>query len=159
MGKVGNQLIVEISAADVAEELDRLYCYHLATFCWASGMGVRLEGPALFLLGDELAGVAEENLAAARQLTARVGELGGEVTIDPSAFVPRSPGGTLVVPDEAREVAPILRCALEQVRTALGAYGKLLDRTRGRDELTHRLLVKLARQLAARETDLEGALA
>jgi ferritin-like protein len=159
MGQVGNQLIVEISAADVAEELDRLYCYHLVTFCWASGMGVRLEGQALFLLGDELAEVGEESLAAARQLAERVGELGGTVTIDPSAFVRRSPAGTLAVPDQAREVAPILRYALEQVRIGLGAYGKLLDRTRGRDDLTHRLLVKLARQLAARETDLEGALA
>jgi hypothetical protein len=37
--------------------------------------------------------------------------------------------------------------------------GELLDRTRGHDDLTHRLLCKLARQLAARETDLEGALA
>jgi ferritin-like protein len=159
MGQVGNRLIVNIAAADVADDLDRLYCYHLATFCWASGMGVRLEGQALFLLGDELAEVAEENLAAARQLASRIGELDGVVTIDPTAFVPRSPAAAPTVPGEAREVAPILRYALEQVRIGLGAYGNLLDRTRDRDDLTHRLLVKLARQLAARETDLEGALA
>jgi ferritin-like protein len=159
MGKIGNQLIAGIAPADVADELDRLYCYHLVTFCWASGMGVRLEGQAIFLLGDELAEVAEENLAAARKLAARVGELGGVITIDPSAFVPRSPVGSLTVPDEARDVAAILRYALEQVRTALAAYGKLLDQTRGRDDLTHRLLASLGRQLAARATDLEGALA
>jgi ferritin-like protein len=159
MGQIGNQLLVEIAAAEVADELDRLYCYHLVAFCWAVGMGVRLEGQALFLLGDELTEVAEQNLAAARELAGRVSELGGVVTIDPSAFVQRSPAATLAVPDQAREVAEILRYALEQVRIALAAYGKLLDRTRGRDDLTHRLLVKLARQLAARETDLEGALA
>jgi hypothetical protein len=65
-------------------------------------MGVRLGGQALFLLSDKLAEVADESLAAARQL---------------------------------------------------------VDRTRGHDDLTHRLLSKLARQLAARESDLEGALA
>jgi hypothetical protein len=34
----------------------------------------------------------------------------------------------------------------------------MLDCTRGSDDLFHRLLVKLARQQASRETDLEGAL-
>ena len=124
MGQIGNQLIKEIAPDDVADALDRLYCYHLVTFCWALGTGVRLEGQALFLLSDELAEVAEENLAAAWQLAGRVSELGGVVTIDPSAFVARSPAATLSALDTAKEVAPILRYALEQVRVALGAYGR-----------------------------------
>ncbi len=104
MGQIGNKLIVEIASADVADALDRLYCCHLVTSCWALGTGVRLEGQALFLLSDELAEVAEENLTAAKQLAGRVGELGGVVTIDPSAFVARSPAATLTAPDTAREV-------------------------------------------------------
>ena len=129
------------------------------TFCWALGMGVRLGGQALFLLSDKLAEVADESLAAARQLAERIGELGGVTTLDPSGFVARSPAGTFTDVATDSDVPTILRYALGQVRTALAAYGDLLDRTRGHDDLTHRLLSKLARQLAARESDLEGALA
>ena len=52
----------------------------------------RLEGLAIFLLGDELAEIADRARAAARRLADRIGDLGGAITADPRQLLNRSPG-------------------------------------------------------------------
>lgn len=158
MGQVANEVLArESDLAGIVDGLDRLYCYHMAGLCWSLAMEVRLEGQALFLLSDELKAVADEHLGAARALAQRISELGEAITADPTHFLEHSPLDEMSTPKPS-DIEAILRYALTQVRTALRSYGQLLDRTRGSDDLTHRLLVKLARQQASRETDLEGAL-
>lgn len=158
MGQVANDVLArESELAGIVDELDRLYCYHMAALCWSLAMRTRLEGQALFLLSDELQEVADEHLEAARELAQRISELGEAITADPTQFLERSPLDEVSTPKPG-DVEAILRYALTQVRTALRSYGELLDRTRSSDCLSHRLLIKLARQQASRETDLEGAL-
>jgi hypothetical protein len=43
----------------------------------------RLEGLAIFLLGDELAEVADRARATAHRLADQIGDLGGAITADP----------------------------------------------------------------------------
>jgi ferritin-like protein len=49
--------------------------------------------------------------------------------------------------------------ALEQARAIISAYGECLDLTRGKDELTHHLVLKLLQQEVTREVELKAALA
>jgi ferritin-like protein len=158
MGQVANQVLSGgIDTAELGDSLDSLYCYHMVGFCWALSMGTRLEGRALFLLGDELEEVAEEHLASAKSLAQRISEIGAVTTADPSEFLKRSPFEDLTTP-EPGSVEGILRYALAAIRAGLASYGAIINRTRGTDDASHLLLVKLARKQASRETDIEGVL-
>ena len=118
----------------------------------------RLEGQAAFLLGDELEENAEQGLKAARKLADRIGDLGGAVSADPTRFVERSPLAEFSLPDSNSEVGIILRFILEIIRMILGEYAAFLERVRGRDEISHLLVLDLLKEQVARESEIEAAL-
>lgn len=155
MGKAGNALLGGADSGKVANELDRLFCHHMLASNWALGVGNRLEGQPLYLLGDEMEEVYEQNRTSARELAERVAELGGAVTVDPAAMLERSPQDSFELPD-CGDLGSILTMALARVRTAIEAYGQALKAAEG-DELSRLVLLKLLRHEVARETDLEGA--
>jgi ferritin-like protein len=64
--------------------------------------------------------------------------------------------GSFELPADSSDPAAITDYALERVRGLIGAYAEALDRTRGADELTHRLLLKLVRRQVETEAELEG---
>jgi len=92
-----------------------------------------LEGQAAFILGDELDEIAVQSLEAARKLADRIGELGGEVTADPTQFVERSPLGEFSLPASKSEVGIILSFVLERICMIIREYKAFLKRVRGRD--------------------------
>ena len=91
MRTTGAALVKGIEVEEVVERLDGFYSYNLAVMHFSRALGNRLEGQASFLLGDELEGVVEAVLQAAKKLADRIGELGGAVTADPALLVERSP--------------------------------------------------------------------
>ncbi|MFI6319768.1 ferritin-like domain-containing protein [Nonomuraea sp. NPDC050556] len=155
MGREGNALLRGADPAQVADELDRLFCYHMLASNWALGVRNRLEGQPLYLLNDELEQVHERNLTSALALAYRVAELGGAVTVDPAAMLRQASLETVELPDCA-DLGSILGMALARTRTAIRTYGQVLDRTAG-DELSRVLLLELLRHEVARESDLEAA--
>ena len=159
MGTAGNALIRGVEVTEVTRDLDSFYCYNLTRVHYALALTTRLEGQATFLLGDELKEVVEDSLAGARRLADRVGDLGGEVTADPGATVAVSPFTEFSMPDSNSDVRAILTHALEGTRTIVSAYGDFLERVRGRDEISHRLVVGLLEKEVHREADLQAALA
>ena len=159
MGKAGTQLVKGIDVEEVVEALDWLRSSHLVSMHWAQIVSDRLEGSALFLLKDELEEVAGEGLEAAGALGERIAELDGEATSDPTRLIERSLFDGFELPTSYGDPAEIMRLGLHYVRSAVGGYGELLERTRGTDELSHRLLLRLVAQQVSREADLEGALA
>src|SRR5215217_2788186 len=94
MGKAGVGLIKGIDVEEIVDTLDGYYCYNLVVMHFSHALRNRLEGQAAFLLGDEFEENAEQSLEAARKLADRIGDLGGEVTADPTRFVERSPLGS-----------------------------------------------------------------
>jgi ferritin-like protein len=161
MGTAGNALIKEIEIKELIDTLDGYYCYYQRALHWSQAVLNRLEGQAAFILTEELEEVAEQSLKNAKAIAERIGELGGAVTGDPTQFVARSPSrtGEFRLPANNSDIGAILSYALEQTRAIIGEYGACLDFTRGKDELTHHLVLKLLRQEVTRETDLEAALA
>jgi ferritin-like protein len=158
MGKAGVGLIKGIDIEEIVDRLDSYYCYNLVVMHFSYALLNRLEGQAAYLLGDELEENAEQSLKAARKLADRIGELGGAVSADPTQFVERSPLGEFSLPASNSEVGIILGFVLERIRMIIGEYAEFLERVRGRDEVSHLLVLDLLKEQVAREAEIEAAL-
>jgi len=159
MGRASMELLGgHLDGADVADELDRLYCYEQVVSHWCTGVENRLIGFASFLLADELRKVAGEARATGEQLAARVAQLGGEITTDPTEFVERAPIEELRLPRDYSDVKEILTIAIDYERTAIADYHNLLSGLRDYDVITHLLLAEILTGKLAREDELEAAL-
>ena len=158
MGKAGVGLIKGIDVEEIVDTLDSYYCYSLVVMHFSHALRNRLEGQAAFLLGDELEENAEQGLKAAKKLADRIGDLGGVVSADPTQFVERSPLEEFSLPDSNSEVGVILGFVLERIRMIIGEYGAFLERVRGRDEISHLLVLDLLKEQVARESEIEAAL-
>ena len=158
MGKAGVGLIKGIDVEEIVDTLDSYYCYNLVVMHFSHALRNRLEGQAAFLLGDELEENAEQGLKAAKKLADRIGDLGGVVSADPTQFVERSPLEEFSLPDSNSEVGVILGFVLERIRMIIGEYGAFLERVRGRDEISHLLVLDLLKEQGARESEIEAAL-
>ena len=158
MGKAGVGLIKGLDVEEIVATLDSYYCYNLVVMHFSHALHNRKEGQAAFLLGDEFEEIAVQSLEAARKLADRIGDLGGEVTADPTQFVERSPLGEFSLPASNSEVGIILSFVLGRIRMIVREYEAFLERIRGRDEISHLLLLDLLKEQVAREAEIEAAL-
>ncbi|WP_165964138.1 ferritin-like domain-containing protein [Actinomadura sp. KC216] len=158
MGTAGIQLVRGIDPADLADDLDRLYCYEQVTVAWARALDNRLTGLAEIMLEEparEHAALAERH---AGRLAARIAQLGGAITADPTRFAERAQVDGIDLPGEVGDLAP-LSYALVQEQKIIGRYGQLIDRVRGADDVTERLLVSILSAKVAQEDELESGVA
>jgi hypothetical protein len=84
----------DTATTEIIDTLDSFYCYNVIAALWADAVINRLEGLAIFLLGDKLAEIADRARAAARRLADRIGDLGGAITADPRQLLDRSIPGS-----------------------------------------------------------------
>jgi ferritin-like protein len=159
MSKASRELIRgPVSAEVIADELDRLYCYEQVVAHWCKAVENRLTGFATFVLPDELAEVAREAAEVGERLAARIAQLGGEITADPTEFVARAPIDRFALPDDLADMTAVLALAIAYQRRAIAAYAELADRLRDGDVVTHRLLTKILARKLAREDEIEAVL-
>ena len=156
MSQAGNALLRGIDADTVIGDLDRLRAGHVLAEQWLLAVENRLEGPAHYLLPDELREQVEIHRQAAAALAERIAELDGAITGDPTLLLELSGLGSFGMPADAADPTAITDYALERVRRLIGAYAEALNRTRDADELTHRLLLELVHRQVATEADLEA---
>lgn len=158
MGTAGRQLIRGLDPADIADDLDRLYCYEQVAIHWARAVDNRLTGMAEILIEEPL----REHVALAEgyagRLAARVSQLGGAITADPIRFVERSQVASVAMPDDPGDPAAVLAYALTQEQKIIGRYGQLIERVRGADAVTERLLVSILSAKVAQEDEIESGL-
>ena len=140
------------------KSLDGFYCANVVASLWADAVGNRLEGPAIYLLTDELAEVSEHARAAARRLADRIGDLGGAVTADPRQLLDARPGdGDFELPD-CGDIRSITEAGLRELNTIIAAYEEFLVRVRDSDPVSHQLVTGLLAAEAHRRADIEAAL-
>ena len=111
----------DTTTTEIIDTLDSFYCYNITAALWADAVINRLQGLAIFLLGDELAEVADRARAAARQLAGRIGDLGGAITADPRQLLDRSIPVEFALPD-CSDVASIGEYGLQRLNAIIGAY-------------------------------------
>jgi ferritin-like protein len=158
MGTAGIQLIRGLDPAELADDLDRLYCYERVSIHWAQAVDNRLTGPAAFVMGKPLRQHVELAERHASRLSARIAQLGAAITADTTRFVERSQSASVDVPDDTSDPAAVLTYALTQEQKIIGRYGQLIDRVRGADAVTEQLLVSILADKVAQEDEVESAL-
>src|SRR5215472_17800709 len=149
----------DLAADDVVETLDSFYCHNVIVALWCDAVANRLEGPAIYLLSDEIPEVAEHSRAAAARLADRIGDLGGAVTADPRQLIDRAPGASEYTIPDCSDPRAIISYALQRLNIIIDAYQAFLDKVRGRDDVSFALVVGLLGAEAHRRADAAAALA
>lgn len=147
-----------LAATELVDELDRLYCYEQVVAHWCDAVENRLTGLAAFVLPDELAEVASAARTVGDRLAARIAQLDGTITADPSEFVSRAPIDGFELPVNFADLAEILAVAIGYERAVIVRYGELVDRLREVDIVSYRLLAKILSDKLAREDEIEAVL-
>jgi ferritin-like protein len=138
--------------------LDGFYCANVVGSLWADAVGNRLEGPAIFLLTDELAEVSEHGRSAAQQLADRIGDLGGAITADPRQLLDARPGDSDFALPDCGDVRSITEAGLRELNVIIAAYEEFLVRVRDTDPVSHQLVTRLLAEETHRRADIEAAL-
>jgi ferritin-like protein len=147
------------SDADLTiKNLDGFYCANVVVSLWADAVANRLEGPAIFLLTDELAEVSEHARAAAQQLADRIGDLGGAITADPRQLLDAAPGDTDFELPDCGDVRSITEAGLRELNIIIAAYEGFLVTVRDTDPVSHQLVTRLLADETHRRADIEAAL-
>jgi ferritin-like protein len=149
----------DLAAEDVIDALDSFYCHNVVAALWADAVANRLEGPAIYLLSDEIPEVAEHARAAAARLADRIGDLGGAVTADPRQLIDRAPGGIEFTIPDCSDPRAITTYALQRLDIIIAAYQAFLDKVRGHDDVSFALIVSLLGAETHRRADVKAALA
>ena len=149
----------DLAAEDVIDALDSFYCHNVVAALWADAVANRLEGPAIYLLSDEIPEVAEHARAAAARLADRIGDLGGAVTADPRQLIDRAPGGNEFTIPDCSDPRAITTYALQRLNIIIAAYQAFLDKVRGHDDVSFALIVSLLDAETHRRADVKAALA
>ena len=149
----------DLAAEDVIDALDSFYCHNVVAALWADAVANRLEGPAIYLLSDEIPEVAEHARAAAARLADRIGDLGGAVTADPRQLINRAPGGNEFTIPDCSDPRAITTYALQRLNIIIAAYQAFLDKVRGHDDVSFALIVSLLGAETHRRADVKAALA
>jgi ferritin-like protein len=149
----------DLEAQGVIEALDSFYCHNVLVGLWADAVANRLEGMAIYLLSDELPEVADHAREAARRLADRIGDLGGAITGDPRQLIDRAPGDNEFTIPDCSDPRAITSYALHRLEVIIAAYQDLLDKVRGRDDVSFALVVDLLAAETHRRADVQAALA
>lgn len=140
------------------KSLDSFYCANVVVSLWADAVSNRLEGPAIFLLTDELAEVSEHARAAAQRLADRLGDLGGATTADPRRLRDVAPGDTDFELPDCGDVRSIIELGLRELNVLIAAYEEFLGAIRDTDPVSHQLVTGLLADETHRRADIEAAM-
>jgi DNA-binding ferritin-like protein len=142
---------------EVADHLDRLYCYHMMMAQWTIAVGSRHSSSHQPLLAD-LYQEALAHLNAATELASRIVQLGGTVTADPSDIAYRAPIDSFELPDNPSDAHRTVAQLHRLTTAAITAYRNLLGTLGESDPASSRIVVGLLATAVNRQRDLESAI-
>ncbi len=156
MGLKGRE-IVERAGVDVntlIKVLNQAYCDEwLAYYQYWAGAKVAA-GPQAHALIPELEEHAQEELDHANKLAKRIIELGGTPALSPSEWMSESTCGysTPSNPDALE----LLQQNIQAERCAIEVYNRILERLRGRDPVTAKVILDILEDEIRHEEELEA---
>lgn len=158
MTNTSRQLLTNIDPQAVIDELNSLYAYEMLAMNWAILVGHQLEGTALLMLQEEFAVQVQESLARAKELAARIGQLGGGVVAHPKMYLEQAPLSKFALPHDYGSFTHILSTALQYEQTIVPIYHNLVLELEANDRVTSFMLLGLLQQHLSRADDLETSL-
>lgn len=148
--------IVKLDVAELIHLLNKALADEwLAYYQYWIGAQV-VKGPMQADAAAELLEHANEELGHALKLVGRILQLGGIPVLDPAEFG-KLANCAYLKPSNPR-VAVILQQNIEGERCAIDVYNKLVNFTRGKDEITYQLAVSILTDEVKHESDLENLL-
>ena len=155
MGQKAIEIIEEgnLNKKELLEKLQRAYADECLAYIqyWE---GARLPvGIMRTKLVEEMQEHATEELEHANLIAKRIIELGAMPIVGPQEWLKRSTCGYLEPMDS--NIMVLLEQNISSERCAMEVYRELADFTRGKDDITYKLAVKILEEEAEHEQDLE----
>lgn len=155
MGQKAIEIIEEgnLNKKELLEKLQRAYADECLAYIqyWE---GARLPvGIMRTKLVEEMQEHATEELEHANLIAKRIMELGAMPIVGPQEWLKRSTCGYLEPMDS--NIMVLLEQNISSERCAMEVYRELADFTRGKDDITYKLAVKILEEEAEHEQDLE----
>ena len=155
MGQKAIEIIEEsnLNKKELLEKLQRAYADECLAYIqyWE---GARLPvGIMRTKLVEEMQGHASEELEHANLIAKRIMELGAMPIVGPQEWLKKSTCGYLEPMDS--NIMVLLEQNISSERCAMEVYRELADFTRGKDDITYKLAVKILEEEAEHEQDLE----
>ena len=155
MGQKAIEIIEEgnLNKKELLEKLQRAYADECLAYIqyWE---GARLPvGIMRTKLVEEMQEHATEELEHANLIAKRIMELGATPIVGPQEWLKKSTCGYLEPMDS--NIMVLLEQNISSERCAMEVYRELADFTRGKDDITYKLAVKILEEEAEHEQDLE----
>lgn len=155
MGQKAIEIIEEgnLNKKELLEKLQRAYADECLAYIqyWE---GARLPvGIMRTKLVEEMQEHASEELEHANLIAKRIMELGATPIVGPQEWLKKSTCGYLEPMDS--NIMVLLEQNISSERCAMEVYRELADFTRGKDDITYKLAVKILEEEAEHEQDLE----
>jgi len=155
MGTKG-QGIVKISPEEITKLLNvALADEWMAVIQYWSGAQV-CKGPQRTEVVQELLAHMQEELQHANKLSKRIIQLGGTPLVSPEAML-KAVGGNYEAPDNPL-TSNVLAQNIRGEQHAILYYNSVLDTVRGKDPITHNMIVEILGDEIEHEQDLEDLL-
>lgn len=155
MGQKAIEIIEEgnLNKKELLEKLQRAYADECLAYIqyWE---GARLPvGIMRTKLVEEMQEHASEELEHANLIAKRIMELGATPIVGPQEWLKKSTCGYLEPMDS--NIMVLLEQNISSERCAMEVYRELADFTRGKDDITYKLAVKILEEETEHEQDLE----
>ncbi|MBR4508414.1 MAG: ferritin [Elusimicrobiaceae bacterium] len=155
MGQKAIEIIEEgnLNKKELLEKLQRAYADECLAYIqyWE---GARLPvGIMRTKLVEEMQEHANEELEHANLIAKRIMELGATPIVGPQEWLKKSTCGYLEPMDS--NIMVLLEQNISSERCAMEVYRELADFTRGKDDITYKLAVKILEEETEHEQDLE----
>jgi bacterioferritin len=143
--KLDVKKLIQLLNKALADEWQAYYQY------WIGAQVVK--GPMQPEVTAELMQHAGEELAHAQKLVGRIIQLDGEPILNPADFAKLA--NCAYLKPSNPQVAAILKQNIAGEGCAIEVYNKLIDLTRGKDEITYQMLASILADEVEHESDLE----
>ncbi len=151
----------ELAGADVErvlEELNKAYADEWLAFYQYWVTAKVLEGRYSGFVAGELKRLATEELEHADELAERIVQLGGRPLGSPKQWTEQSTCGYKEPPRDAKDLDKVIRDTIDGERCAISVYKKLMDMTRGTDDVTFQLIQHILEEELEHEDTFENLL-
>ena len=149
--------ILEENNISVNELVEKLQCAYadecLAYIQYWEGSRIPI-GVMSKNLADEMTEHAGEELEHANLIAKRIMELGATPVVGPQKWLKKTTCGYLEPVDS--DIMVLLEQNISSERCAMEVYKELANFTRGKDDITYKLAVKILEEEAEHEQDLEN---
>ncbi|MCR4404405.1 MAG: ferritin [Candidatus Acetothermia bacterium] len=150
--------IVELDVEKLIAELNRAYADEWLAFYqyWISARVA--QGRESKVVVEELKRVALEELEHAEELADRIIQLGGRPLTNPKEWLTKANCAYKEPPNDPKDVARIIKDAIEAERCAISVYNKLAETTHSKDHATYHLARHILDEELAHEDAFENML-